>query len=33
MLRFTQVVDSAGVPDETSAAQLRQVALTLEKAR
>jgi len=33
MLRFTQIVDSAGVPDETSAAQLRQVALTLEKAR
>jgi hypothetical protein len=33
MLRFTQTVDAAGVPDETSAAQLRQVAVTLEKAR
>jgi hypothetical protein len=33
MLRFTQTVDSAGVPDDASAAQLRQVALTLEKAR
>jgi GTPase SAR1 family protein len=33
MFRFTQTVDAAGVPDETSAAQLRQVAVTLEKAR
>jgi len=33
MLRFTQTIDAAGVPDEASAAQLRQVAVTLEKAR
>ena len=33
MSRFTQTVDAAGVPDEISAAQLRQVAVTLEKAR
>ena len=33
MLRFTQTVDAAGIPDDTAAAQLRQVALALEKAR
>jgi GTPase SAR1 family protein len=33
MLRFTQTVDAAGIPDGTAAAQLRQVALALEKAR
>jgi hypothetical protein len=33
LLRFTLAVDSAGIPDETSAAQLRKVALALEKAR
>ena len=33
MLRFTQTVDAAGIPDGTAAEQLRQVALALEKAR
>jgi hypothetical protein len=33
MLRFTLAIESAGVPGDTSAAQLRQAALTLEKAR
>ncbi len=33
MLRFTQVIDAAGVPDETSPAQLRQVTMALETAR
>ena len=33
MLRFTQTLDAAGVPDGAAAAQLRQVALALEKAR
>ena len=33
MIRFTQTVDAAGIPDDTAAAQLRQVALALEKAR
>ena len=33
MLRFTQVIDAAGVPDDTSPAQLRQVTLALETAR
>jgi GTPase SAR1 family protein len=33
MLRFTQTLDAAGIPDGTAAAQLRQVALALEKAR
>jgi energy-coupling factor transporter ATP-binding protein EcfA2 len=33
MLRFTQTVDSVGVPDVTAPAQLREVAVTLEAAR
>jgi energy-coupling factor transporter ATP-binding protein EcfA2 len=33
MLRFAQVIDAAGVPDDTSPAQLRQVTLALETAR
>jgi hypothetical protein len=33
MLRFTQTLDAAGIPDGAAAAQLRQVALALEKAR
>ena len=33
MLRFTQTVDAAGIPDGAAAEQLRQVALALEKAR
>jgi hypothetical protein len=33
MLRFTELIDAAGVPDDTSPAQLRQVAETLETAR
>jgi energy-coupling factor transporter ATP-binding protein EcfA2 len=33
MLRFTQVIDAAGVPDEASPGQLRQVTLSLETAR
>jgi hypothetical protein len=33
MLRFTQIIDAAGVPDDAAPAQLRQVTLALETAR
>ena len=33
MLRFTEVIDAAGIPDEASPGQLRQVTLSLETAR
>ena len=33
MSRFAETVNDAGVPDEISAAQLRQVAVALEEAR
>jgi energy-coupling factor transporter ATP-binding protein EcfA2 len=33
MLRFAQVIDAAGIPDDTSPAQLRQVTMALETAR
>ena len=33
MIRFTQTVDSVGVPDAAAPGQLSQVALTLESAR
>ena len=33
MLRFTQIIDAAGVPDDAAPAQLRQVTVALETAR
>jgi len=33
MLRFTQIIDAAGLPDDTSPAQLRQITQALETAR
>ena len=33
MLRFTQIIDAAGLPDDSAPTQLRQVTLALETAR